>query len=81
MFGFVLSSIALIKMIGMEKSTHNITYMPVDPEIDKLNEEFSKEWATKDESLKAQQKAFKEDLEETMPEFLPDEEEMKIHSF
>ena len=53
----------------MEKSTHQVTYMPIDEQIDKENQDFMKQWATDDDSLQTQQKVFKEDLEDLMPEF------------
>lgn len=80
----LLAGVALIKCIGAEKSTHSVQYMPIDPEIDKMNEQFLKEkdkWATSEESLAEQMKAFKEDLEDQMPEFAPDDEDKKIYSF
>ena len=30
--GLILGSIAYIKVVGMEKSTHSVQYMPMDPE-------------------------------------------------
>jgi len=78
----LLTSIfALIKVIAMEKSTHQVTYMPIDEQIDKENQDFMKQWATDDDSLQTQQKVFKEDLEDLMPEFAPEDDDKKIHSF
>ncbi len=76
----VIAVISLAKVIGMEKSTHQVTYMPIDPEVDKENQEYMK-WATDEETLKEQKKYFTEDLEDSMPEFMPDDEDKKIHSF
>lgn len=76
----ITSVLSLAKTIGLEKSTHQVTYMPIDPEVDKQNQEYM-QWATQDESLKEQSKYFKEDLEENMPEFMPDDDDKKIHSF
>lgn len=76
-----MGGIAVFKVLAMEKSTHSITYMPIDPEVDKENSEYMKTWATQDASLKKQSKVYKEDLEETMPEFVSDDDDLKIHSF
>ena len=75
-----VSIFALVKVYAMEKSTHNVTFMPIDEEVDKQNQEYMK-WATQDESLKEQSKYFKEDLEDSMPEFMPNDDDKKIHSF
>ena len=79
--GTIIGSSALIRTIAAEKSTHNVTYMPIDEEIDKANNEFVNKWATDQTTLVKQQELFKEDLEEQMPDFFPDEEESKITSF
>ena len=80
-FCLLMSIFALIKVYAMEKSTHQVTYMPIDEQIDKENQDFLKQWATDDESLSTQQKVYKEDLEELMPEFSPEDEDKKIYSF
>jgi len=77
----ITSVFALIKVTAMEKSTHQVTYMPIDEQIDKENQDFMKQWATDDDSLQTQQKVFKEDLEDLMPEFAPEDDDKKIHSF
>ena len=85
--GMILSIMALIKCYAAEKSTHSLQYVPIDKEIDKANEEFlaktEKEntWATTPQSLEEQQKLFTEDLEEQMPEFLPDDKDKELYSF
>jgi hypothetical protein len=73
-----LSVIALIKCIAAEKSTHTVTFQPVD---DNIKSEVDDSWATPSAVLKKQHKLFKEDMEEQMPEFAEDEEDMKVHSF
>jgi len=77
----ITSVFAIIKVTAMEKSTHQVTYMPVDEQIDKENQDFMKKWATDEESLKTQNKAYKEDLEDLMPEFTLEDDDKKIHSF
>lgn len=79
--GLCVALIAVVKVIAMEKSTHSIQYMPVDPQIDKENQAFIDQWATSDESLEKQNKLFRKDLEEEMPEFALDEEDRKRFSF
>ena len=95
---FISLTVALISCIfaikaysdvnGLKNSTHNVTYMPIDPKVDRENEDYLKEklqgeeWATSDEALAAQHKVFKEDMEESEFDFfLPDDEDKKIHSF
>tara|TARA_R110000803_G_scaffold71209_4_gene134373 strand:- start:812 stop:1111 length:300 start_codon:yes stop_codon:yes gene_type:complete len=73
----ILSGIAVVKVLAMEKATHSVTYMPIDPEIDKANEE----WATSQGSLDKQNKADREDVEDEMPMFALEDEDKKIHSF
>jgi hypothetical protein len=84
----ILATYAAITVKAMEKSTHSVTYMPVDEQIDKENQAFmsdskekAPEWATSDDMLNKQQDAFKEDLEEQFPEFALDDEDKKIYSF
>jgi len=77
----ITSIYAAVKVTAMEKSTHQVTYMPIDEQIDKENQDFMKQWATDDDSLQTQQKVFKEDLEDLMPEFAPEDDDKKIHSF
>jgi len=77
----ITSIVAVIKVIAMEKSTHQVTYMPIDEQIDKENQDFMKQWATDEDSLSVQQKVYKEDLEDLMPEFAPQDDDKKIHSF
>lgn len=84
LFGLVsliVAVLALSKVIGMEKSTHQVTYMPIDPEVDKENQAFMDKWATDEDTLKEQQKLYGEDLEDLMPEFKPSDTDKKKYSF
>lgn len=78
--GFIFASVALIKIIAMEKSTHTVQMVPVDEEIDKANQEFMKKWASSEEAIAKQNKLYKEDVEEAMPEFALDDEDKEIFS-
>lgn len=69
-----------IKILAMEKSTHSIQYVPVDPDIDKANEEYTKQWATSEEALKKDRKLYKEELEDEMPEFSLTDDDKEIFS-
>ena len=83
LFGLVavfLGIYAAITVKAMEKSTHSVQFMPVDPEIDKVNKEYS-EWATSNETLEQQEKMFAKELEEQMPEFSPTETDKKRYVF
>lgn len=82
----ILGTIAYAKVIGMANSTHSVQYVPMDPLVDRQNEDYLKKqqgmgWATDSDALDEQNKLFKEDLEDLMPEFAEDEEEKKIYSF
>jgi hypothetical protein len=79
--GTIIGLVALVKTIAAEKSTHTITYKPVDDEIEKANSEYLKNWATKDSTIAKDQEMFEEDLENEMPDFFPDEDDKKVHSF
>lgn len=76
----IIGLVALVKVLAAEKSTHTITYQSVDNEIDKANEEFMKNWATKESAIAKDQELFREDLENEMPDFFPDEDEKEIIS-
>lgn len=78
--GFIFASVALIKIIAMEKSTHTVQMVPMDEEIDKANQEFMKKWASSEEAIAKQNKLYKEDVEEAMPEFALDDEDKEIFS-
>lgn len=76
-FSLYYSLKAYSTIMALEKSTHTITYAPVDKEIEEAN----KEWVTKQESLDKQNTLFKEDIEDNMPEFASNEDDNKIYSF
>lgn len=79
--GLSMGIYSMICVKAMEKATHTVTYMPVDKEIDQLNEEFLKtqkeEWATPESEIEKQNKYWANDLEKEMPDFAPDEEDKK----
>lgn len=78
----ILVLITAIKVVGMEKSTHTITYQPVDDEIEKANQEIMEKWSRQGQSeIALDQKQFKEDLEDNFPEFLTEEENDGAISF
>lgn len=78
----ILGLVALIKIVAAEKSTHTLTYQPVDEEIERANKEVMENWSKQSQSWVAEdQKNFKEDLEENFPEFLNEEEEDGAISF
>lgn len=76
---FIVALLAYIELRAFNKSTHQIQYMPVDEQIDKENQEYIKKlggdpflnenWATSEASIEKQNKLYKEDLEEALPEF------------
>jgi phage shock protein PspC (stress-responsive transcriptional regulator) len=78
--GFFLGVMAYIKITAMEKSTHTVQLMPVDEEIDRANEEYLKKWGTSQEAIDREQKLYKEELEDEMPEFHIDDKEKEIFS-
>jgi hypothetical protein len=82
LIGTIFACVAFINVKALEKSTHQVTYMPIDEAIDKENQKYMEEtWATQEESIAKQKKLYKEDLQDVMPEFLTDDEDIKIHSF
>lgn len=71
---------AYVTVKAMEKSTHTITYAPVE-EVIKGNSQPSFD-PTSDEEIDKQNKLYQKDLSELMPEFAPDESnDKKIISF
>lgn len=74
----ILACLALSKIIGLEKSTHQIQYVPVDEEIEQANDEWR---ATSSETLNDQDKLYRQQIEDEMPEFALDEEDKKTFSF
>jgi hypothetical protein len=79
--GFFLGLKALIEVKALQKSTHNVSYMPIDPKMDEANEEFMDEWATSEKALKEQSDMFKDDLDDEMPMLAPQDEDKKKYSF
>lgn len=85
---FTLGIIAVIELRAFKKSTHQIQYMPLDNEIDKHNQKyleklgadpFSEEdlWATPDTAIEKQNKLYREELEEKLPEMVSSEKPEK----
>jgi hypothetical protein len=79
LLAFLMGIFALVELRSFNKSTHQIQYVPIDNEIDKANEEFLQkmgkdpfedEWATSDKSIAKQNKLYKEELEDKMPEMV-----------
>jgi hypothetical protein len=81
-FSTIIGLLAWTKVQALEKSTHTVSFTPVNEEIDRANEEALQAWKpTSSTVLSEQQKLFKEDLEEDMPDFFPDDEDNEIRSF
>lgn len=83
-FSFLSVCLALLawtKVQALEKSTHTFQYVPIDEEVAKANDKTVEQWATSPESIAQQEKLFKEDRDELMPEFAPDEEDKKLYTF
>jgi uncharacterized protein YqhQ len=93
--GIGLAVYSLIEVKSLQRSTHQVQFMPVDEAIDRENQDFINSlqtrdmepevshrdmWATTDESLKKQNELYRDDLERTMPEFV-DDDEPEILSF
>lgn len=72
LFACILSGVALLKVLAMEKSTHSVQFMPVEDALK------TDEWATSEDEVSKQNKLYKENLEETLPDFMEDK---KIKSF
>ena len=77
--GFVMGLSAIINVKALQKSTHAVQYVPIGEQEE--NDESVENWQTTEESLAKQQKMFKDDLEEQMPEFALDDEDRKKFSF
>ena len=73
----LLSSVSIIMMIAKEKATHTIQMVPVDEEVERANEEYMSKWASSDKAIDEQNKLYKEDIENEMPEFSLSEEDME----
>lgn len=78
-FGFI----ACYKIIGVEKSTHTVQYMPVEDAVkDPFKSGFDSFMGDDLESkLQKDNELFREELEEIMPQFAPSEEDKKIISW
>jgi len=80
--GTIMGLVALIKTIAAEKSTHSVSYMPIDEEIDKANDDYlNQPWATKESAIAKDQEEFRQSLEDDMPDFYPDDDDRKVHSY
>jgi len=77
----ICSVLAWTKVQALEKSTHTFQYVPIDEEVAKANDKTVEKWATSSESIAQQEKLFKDDLEELMPEFASDDESKKPYTF
>ena len=83
----IFSFAAYARVIGIEKATHSVQYVPMNPEFDRQNEEFLQksqkedDWATSTESLLKEDEAYRKDMDEVMPDMLASEDDLKIHSF
>jgi hypothetical protein len=75
---FIVATLSLCRIIGLEKSTHQIQYVPVDEEIEKANEEWR---ATESTTFEEQEKLYKQQLEDELPEFALNDEDKKTFSF
>ena len=78
----LLSSICLIMIISRDKSTHTVQMVPIDEEIDKANEEYlaKQKWATSEKAIKKENKLYKEQVEDEMPEFSLTDDDKEIFS-
>jgi hypothetical protein len=79
LLALIFSIVALVKAFAVEKATHSVHMVPMDPEIEAANKKFMEEWATTDDAIKTQNEAYKEDLLKEMPDLAQPEEE--IYSF
>ena len=77
----IVGSYAAIQVVALRNSTHSVTYMPIDPEIEKANREYAEQWATEDSEIDKQNKMWGKDLEENMPDFAPSEDDKKKFVF
>lgn len=86
LLGTIIGLVAIVKVIAAEKSTHSVQYMPMDDEIEKANNEYIRKekkeaWATKESAIAKDQEEFRQSLEDDMPDFYPDDDDRKVHSF
>ena len=78
--GLLVAIYALVLAISQSKATHSVHMVPVDEEIERANEEFVKQWSTSEDAITKQNKLYKEDIEENMPEFALDDEDKEVYS-
>jgi len=78
----LLSIVSIIMMVAKEKATHTVQMIPIDEEIDRANAEFLKKdsWATSEEAIKKENKMYKEEVEDEMPQFALDDDDKEIFS-
>ena len=74
----IVACLALCKIIGLEKSTHQVQFVPIDDEIKEANEEWR---ATSSTVLSEEQRLYNEQLTDEMPEFALSDEDKKTFSF
>lgn len=82
----IFSMVAYAKVVGMQNSTHSVQYMPMDPEVERDNKNFVEKqhedgWATTEASFKEEDKKYRKEVDEYMPQFSEQENDSKIHSF
>lgn len=78
--GFIFATVALIKVIAIEKSTHTVQMMPIDEVVDKENKKYMEQWASSEEAIKKQEKMYREEIEDEMPEFALTDEDKESFS-
>ena len=72
----IIGLVAVVMVFALYKSTHTMTYMPIDDEIEQANKETMEKWSKQSQrEIAVDQKEFKEDLEDDFPEFLDDIED------
>lgn len=76
-FGAICAIYAVIEVKALQRSTHQIQYVPIDPKVDAENTE----WATSDAALNQQNKLFAEDIEDSLEPFSPDDDDKARYSF
>lgn len=77
LFALRYSMEAKIAVGALEKSTHAVQYVPLDPKIDLENQE----WSTKQEALDKERKMYQEDIETEFPMFAETDEDKKVYTF
>jgi hypothetical protein len=82
--GTIIGLAALVKTIAAEKSTHTMiqNMAPVSEEIEKANNDYlNQTWATKESAFAKEQENLQNTLEDDMPDFYPDDDDRKVHSY